>query len=92
MVRERIDSLESDKRLARETIERLQALIDCLGPENARLTESLENEKSYNVATTLLITVGGGLMSYATPRGRCRPSPRERRGGRVAGRDRAHDL
>lgn len=73
MNRERIDALEWDKHFFREEALRLQREVDRLGPEVARLEESLtrlrdalENAEANNVYATVLIGVGGFLVSYAT--------------------------
>jgi len=66
MTRERIDSLEADKERHHERIEYLQAEIIRLAPENAQLREALKNAEASNLVSTILIVVGGGIISYAT--------------------------
>lgn len=66
MTQGRIDALEKDKRRLRAEVARLQSLVDRLGPRNARLVEALDNAVSNNVIATILIGVGGFLVSYAT--------------------------
>ncbi len=61
-----IASLEADKANLAAEVQRLQAKIEQLGPENARLRESLRNERSNNTFATILIVVGGVVVSYAT--------------------------
>ena len=62
----RITALEAERDLHRTTVERLQARVDLLGPENARLTEALANAEMNSVLATMLIGGGGGIVSYAT--------------------------
>ena len=66
LTREFIDALEADKAKLAAEVQRLQAKVDELGPENARLRESLSNAESNNTFTTILIVVGGFAVSYAT--------------------------
>lgn len=66
MARERIDALEKDKKRLQSAMDRLQARIDELGPENARLGEALGTAEANNLVATILIGVGGFLVSYAT--------------------------
>ncbi len=66
MTRERIDSLDQDKQRLREEVERLQARVDQLSPENARLEEALRLAESNNILATILTGLGGFLVSYAT--------------------------
>ncbi len=62
MTRERIDALEADKRELKAEVGRLIRLA----PENARLEEALDNAGANNLVATILISVGGFLVSYAT--------------------------
>jgi len=66
MTRERIDSLERDKKNLRSEVARLSRETSRLSPENARLQEALSGAESINVVATILIGVGGFLVSYAT--------------------------
>ena len=70
---DRIKALERDKRFYCKQAVSLQADIDRLGPEVARLREalgrsrdSLANAEANNVYATVLIGVGGFLVSYAS--------------------------
>jgi hypothetical protein len=66
MTQGRIEALENDKRELQAKVDRLQELVDQLAPKNARLEESLANAEANNVLATVLIGVGGFLVSYAT--------------------------
>ena len=66
MTCERITALEDERNLLRIAVERLQAQVDHLGPENARLVEALANAEMNSVLATMLIAGGGGIVSYAT--------------------------
>ncbi len=66
MTRDRVDSLEEDKRSLAETVRYLQEQVDRLAPENAYLHEALRNAEATNLVSTILIAVGGGIISYAT--------------------------
>lgn len=66
MTRERIDSLIADKRKLESDVQRLQGEVDRLAPENARLKESLGSAEANNIVSTILIVLGGGVISYAT--------------------------
>jgi hypothetical protein len=81
MTRERIDSLEADKRRLHERIEQLQAEVDRLAPENARLIEALRSVEANNIVATILIAVGGGIISYATFTGNVGPRVADVGGG-----------
>ena len=70
MTRERIVGLEQERDWHREKVERLQAERNRLAPENARLREALSNAEANNLVSTVLIVVGGGIISYATFTGR----------------------
>jgi hypothetical protein len=74
MTQARITALEDERNLLRTTVERLQAQVDLLGPENARLTEALANAGSNSVLATMLIGAGGGIVSYATFTGQVAPA------------------
>jgi prefoldin subunit 5 len=74
MTQARITALEAERNLLRTTVERLQAQVDLLGPENARLTEALANAGSNSVLATMLIGAGGGIVSYATFTGQVAPA------------------
>jgi hypothetical protein len=64
MTRERIDSLEADKRRLHERVEQLQAEVVRLAPENARLIEALRGAEANNIVSTILIGVGGGILLF----------------------------
>ena len=66
MTRDRIIWLENEHRWHREKVEGLQAALDGLTPENARLSEALKNAEANNFVSTILIGVGGAVISYAT--------------------------
>lgn len=66
MTRERIDALENDKRRLIEAADRLQTEVNRLTPEVAHLSEALRNAEANNLVSTVLIVVGGGIISYAT--------------------------
>ena len=66
MTRERIDALENENQRLRDKVVELQARVDRLGPENARLVEALGNAESNSVFATIAVGVGGFLVSYAT--------------------------
>jgi prefoldin subunit 5 len=74
MTRERVRALERDKNRLLSEIKQLRARLDELGPECARLRESLDNARTYNVASTTLTVVGGFLVSYATFTGKAAPA------------------
>jgi len=66
MTRERIDSLEADKERLHQRIEHLQVEVIRIAPENAQLREALKHAEANNLVSTILIVVGGGIISYAT--------------------------
>ena len=66
MTRERIDSLDSERMRLLELTSRLQQKVDSLAPDNARLIEALGNAEANGFVSTILIGVGGGVISYAT--------------------------
>jgi prefoldin subunit 5 len=66
MTRERIDALEADKCRLQDDVTRLQGEVNHLAPENARLREALANAEANDLVSTILIVVGGGVISYAT--------------------------
>ncbi len=70
MTRERIDVLEAEKAELKREIARLLKLE----PEKARLEEALSNAESNNVLATILIGIGGFLVSYATFTGKASQS------------------
>src|SRR4051812_2152506 len=74
MTIDRIKALESDRDLLRASVDRLQARVDELTPENARLHEALANAESNGTLATILIAGGGGIVSYATFTGQVAPS------------------
>jgi hypothetical protein len=74
MTLDRINALENERKLLRSTVEQLQARVDLLGPENARLAEALANAESNSVLATMLIGGGGGIVSYATFTGQVAPA------------------
>jgi hypothetical protein len=57
-----IELLDRERQRLLDRIEQLQATVDRLGPENARLEEALAN----NVLATILVAIGGGAISFAT--------------------------
>jgi hypothetical protein len=65
-VREHVATLEEDKRRLLAEVERLQARVDQLGPENALLREALFHTQTIDTVATALIAVGGFGVSYAT--------------------------
>jgi hypothetical protein len=66
MTRARITSLELDKRGLIKKVDTLQTSVDSLSPENARLREALGNAQTNGAISTVLTTIGGGIVSYAT--------------------------
>jgi len=66
MTQNLIGGLEQDKKYLQAEVVRLHAIIDRFGPENARLCEALSNAESNSVIATILVGVGGFLVSYAT--------------------------
>jgi hypothetical protein len=66
MTRERVDALEKDKKRLQTEVDRLRERVDQLGPENSRLGEALSNAESNNTLATILNTIGGFSVSYAT--------------------------
>ncbi len=83
MIRERIDSLEADKRLLNETLEaerrkffekteeirakmdELRSRMEDLAGENGQLRQALNGERTLSLISTLLLSIGGGIISYA---------------------------
>jgi prefoldin subunit 5 len=72
MTRDRIASLEADKQRLQSEATHLQGEVrdlrddvGRLGSENARLQQSLDNAESNSLVSTILIAVGGGVISYA---------------------------
>ncbi len=74
MTRERVQSLEKDKSRHLTQIKQLVARVEQLGPENARLHEALGNARANNAISTVLMVVGGFLVSYATFTGKAAPA------------------
>lgn len=66
MTRERIDALEEDKKRLQAECNELRKRVDCLAPQHSRLSEALANAESNNVVATILIGLGGFLVSFAT--------------------------
>ena len=80
MTRERIDALEHDKQTLQTKADRMEGEVDRLGSEVARLLESLgrvretlDNAEANNVLATVLIGLGGSLVSYAAFTGNLAP-------------------
>jgi hypothetical protein len=61
-----IAHLDRERQRLVEKVDQLQALVDRLGPENARLQEALANAAANNVLATILVAIGGGAISFAT--------------------------
>jgi len=55
-------------------VDQLRARIDELAPENARFREALSNAESNNFLSTVLIALGGSIVSYATFTGNAAPA------------------
>jgi hypothetical protein len=66
MTEKRIAALEEDKRRHAEKLEVLQAELDRLRPENARLKEALGSAAAVNWLSTALI-IGGGAAIGLSP-------------------------
>ena len=47
-------------------MDKLQARVDRLAPENARLEEAHGNAVANNILATILVAIGGGAISFAT--------------------------
>lgn len=62
----RIEHLDRERQRLLHRNEQLQAIVDRLGPENARLEEALGNAVANNVLATILTVAGGGSISFAT--------------------------
>jgi hypothetical protein len=61
-----IELLDRERQRLLDRLDRLQAAVDRLGPENARLEEALANAAANNVLATILVAIGGGSISFAT--------------------------
>ena len=61
-----IELLDEERRRLLKKVDELQAVVDRLGPENARLKEALGNAVANNVLATILVAIGGGSISFAT--------------------------
>jgi predicted phage tail protein len=61
-----IEHLDRERQRLLDRVEQLQALVDRIGPENARLHEALANAVANNVLATILVAIGGGAISFAT--------------------------
>lgn len=65
MTRDRIISLEQDKKRLIQREEQLHAELRRVEPENARLQEALRNAVANNVLSSVLVAAGGGAMGFA---------------------------
>lgn len=65
MTQGRIESLERDKQYLRQKVDELQSEVARLGPENARLAESLHHARSNGLISSILIALGGGTIGIA---------------------------
>jgi multidrug resistance efflux pump len=74
MTRERVDALEADRQRLLAAVERLQAQVDQLSPENSRLREALGDAEWNGALSTIMMVVGGFLVSYATFTGQAAPA------------------
>jgi hypothetical protein len=63
---EYIKALEDDKRRLLEKVDQLQAMVDRLAPENARLKEAHGYAMANHILATILVAIGGGAISFAT--------------------------
>ncbi len=63
--REWIDRLEAEIERQRAELAYLRHEIGRLGPENARLSAQLEMAEQWNVAATVLVSLGGALLGYS---------------------------
>ena len=66
LARDQIAWLKGEVARQRTLIEALQSANDRLRPEVARLAEALDSAQAWNAGTTILVTIGGALVSYAT--------------------------
>ncbi len=57
--------LDQERQRLLEKVDRLQAIVDGLGPENALLREALGNAVANNILATILVAIGGGSISLA---------------------------
>jgi hypothetical protein len=63
---EYIKALEKEKRRLLGEVDQLQAMVDRLAPENARLREAYGNAVAHNILATILVAIGGGAIRFAT--------------------------
>jgi hypothetical protein len=63
---EYIKSLEKERRRLLMKVDELQAMVDRLAPENARLREAHGNAVANNILATVLVAIVGGAISFAT--------------------------
>ena len=66
MTQDRVASLARDKESFRSEAARLQMIVARLSPENARLHEALRRAESGSMLATILVGIGGFLVSYAS--------------------------
>jgi DNA-binding transcriptional regulator YbjK len=59
-------SIEKDNRQLVEKVHELQAMVNRLAPENARLAEAHGNAVFNNITATVFVAIGGGSISFAT--------------------------
>ena len=61
-----IELLDEERRRLLKKIDDLQAVVDRLGPENARLREAHGYAVGNNILATIFVAIGGGSISFAT--------------------------
>ncbi len=66
---EYIKALEKDNRRLIRKVNELQAMVDRLAPENARLEEAHSHAVANNILATVLVAIGGGAIRFATVAG-----------------------
>jgi hypothetical protein len=61
-----VEQLDRERQRLIDRLEQSQALVDRLGPENARLEEALGNAVAHGVLATVYVVIGGGALCVAT--------------------------
>jgi hypothetical protein len=63
---EQIALLDEERRRLLKKVDKLQAMVDRLGPENARLREAHGYAVGNHILATVFVAIGGGSISFAT--------------------------
>ena len=63
---EHIKWLEEERRRLLEKVDKLQAMVDWLAPENARLKEAVGDAVAKGIVATWLVAIGVGAICFAT--------------------------